>query len=144
MTESTVRHLSQESLPANRWPLNRLALRWLNEAREPVRVDLPYLPQLLWLGFERNLPVPGAPEREWGSLELAAGQMLDPSLDPLRIMRWFQNNPDGPEESEQSRNLQALLREAKNWEEAAQSLMEIFWDLLSATNPVFRPQEVRV
>jgi hypothetical protein len=130
-------------LPVNRQPVNQEALKWLRAAREPADPLLPYLAQLVNLGFQQNLPVPGLGDRYWADLELAAGQLLDPKLNPVLLMRWFQNNPNGPPEPEQSQSLEALLGEAANWEAAAQAVMEVFYDRLAAEHPAFRGGESR-
>jgi hypothetical protein len=43
-------------------------------------------------------------------------------------MRWLTNNPNGPNQAEQSQTLLVALEQAKSWEEAAQSLMEWCYD----------------
>jgi hypothetical protein len=53
-------------------------------------------------------------------------------------MRWFVNNPDGDDEAVQIEMLEDLLEAAKTWEEAAQSIMEWFYDRKAADNPYFR------
>jgi len=86
----------------NEWPLNRLAERWLAEAKEPIADYLPYLVQLLWVGFDRGLPVPGRGNKYRWELELASGELLSPKLDQVLVMRWFVNNPEGEDEAVQS------------------------------------------
>jgi hypothetical protein len=53
-------------------------------------------------------------------------------------MRWFVNNPDGPDEAEQRDTLEGVLEEAKTWEGAVQGLMEWFYDRKAADDPYFR------
>ena len=71
-------------------------------------------------------------------MELASGELLDPTLDQMLVMRWFVNNPNREDEAVQSDMLEDLLDEAKSWEEAAQSLMDWFYDRKAADNPYFR------
>jgi hypothetical protein len=129
---------TDRELGVNRWPVNRLALRWLREARLPVSPDLPYLVQLLSQGFEADLPLLGQGQKYRADLDLAAGQLLDPSLNPADVMRWLTNSPSGPSPSEQLQTLQSSLEQAKSWQEAAQNLMEWFYDRISAENPYYR------
>jgi hypothetical protein len=82
----------------------------------------PYLVQLLAEGFLAGLPVPGLGQRYRWNLAQASGELLDRSLNPVQVMRWFTNNPDTRSQAEQSQTLLSLLEEAKSWEEAAQSL----------------------
>jgi hypothetical protein len=126
-------------LPVNRWPLNREALRWLIAAKEPPEEHLPYLSQLVWMGFDRGLPVPGRGDKYRWELELAAGELLlNPKLDSVKVMRWFVSNPNGPEEEvEQSDTLLYLLEKGQCWEEAAQFVMEWFYDRKAADEPYF-------
>jgi hypothetical protein len=118
----------RESL-ANQWPLNQLAKRWLDEALLPASPDLPYLAQLLWEGFEAGLVIPGQGQQYRWELHQAAGQLLDRSLDPVDVIHWFISNPDGGDEEEQGDTLQTFLEESRSWEEAAQNVMEWFYDL---------------
>jgi hypothetical protein len=121
---------SRESLPGptpesqvNRQPLNQAAKAWLREAGLGIDPELPYLVQLLWEGFQANLSVPGQGSRYWADLQGAAAQLLDSRLDPVDVVRWFVNNPNGGDEKEQSDTLETLLEESASWEEAAQYVM---------------------
>jgi hypothetical protein len=69
---------------------------------------------------------------------MASGELLDRNLDPVRVMRWFTNNPNGPGQGEQNDTLRAYLEQAKSWQEAAQSLMEWFYDRKAAQDPYYR------
>jgi hypothetical protein len=100
--------------------------------------ELPYLVQLLAEGFEAKLFIPGQGGRYWTDLEGAAAQLLDHSLDAVRVMRWFVSNPNGGHEKEQRDTLQILLEESPNWEEAAQSLMKWFYDRKASQDPYYR------
>ena len=80
----------------------------------------------------------GQGQKYRADLDLAVGELLDRRLDPVRLTHWFVNNPDGGEESEQNHTLLLRLKEAKDWEEAAQNLMEWFYDRISAENPYYR------
>jgi len=120
-----------ERLPVNEWPVNRAARKWLLKVPDgPLSPDKPYLFQLLWVGFDRDLPAPGVPDSLYWRLSQAAGRMLAQSQrDPVALMRWAQESPDGPSEPEQAQDLLAQLREAKDWQEACQNLMEVFYHL---------------
>jgi hypothetical protein len=52
-------------------------------------------------------------------------------------MSWFVNNPNAGDEKEQSDTLETLLEESLNWEEAAQNLMECFYDRKAAQEPYY-------
>jgi hypothetical protein len=131
-------YLAGEYLPVNAWPLNQAALKWLRAAKTPLRDDLPYLVQLLDLGFTRNLAVPGRGNDLWSELEQEAGLLLGWHLDPVRLTHWFVNNPDGGDETEQDGALLLRLEEAQDSDEAAQQLMEWFYDRISAENNYYR------
>ena len=126
-----------EQLAVNRWPLNQDAKRRLQEAREGLRPDLPYLVQLLNLGFDRNLDVPGPGQKFRAELEQASQEMLDPSLSPMTVMRWLLNNPNAGQQAEQNDTLRLQLERASNWSTAAQALMEWFYDRKAAQDPYF-------
>lgn len=126
-------------IPVNRWPVNQAALHWLREAKAGPDHHLPYLVQLLHLGFEKGQPVPGLGDQYRGSLELAAGKLLSNQLDPVKVTRLFQENPNGPAQDEQNHGLLKLLTSANSWEQAAQSLMELWYSLNAAQNPYYQP-----
>lgn len=126
-------------LPVNRWPLNQVAFQWLSQGRLPASPDLPYLVQLLSEGFQVGLPVPGLGQKYRWELEQASAELLDRSLNPVLVMRWFTNNPNTPSQAEQSQTLLSLLEQAKSWEEAAQGLMEWFYDRKAAQDPYYQP-----
>ena len=123
----------------NRRPLNQAAKRWLRLAGLGTDPELPYLVQLLIEGFDANLPIPGQGGNYWADLAQAADQLLDPSLNPVSVMRWLTDSPSGPDQSEQSQTLQLQLERAKSWEEAAQSLMKWFCDRKAAQDPYYQP-----
>jgi len=129
----TVVPLNSEKLPVNGWPVNRLAKRWLLEGRQHADPNYPYLLQLVLAGLEGGVELLGQGGDFREELELAAGQMLSPRLDPVKVTRWFTNNPDGPEDlSEQAATLEIALEEARTWKEAAQVAMEAFYDRIAS------------
>src|SRR5215469_1777017 len=131
--------LRNNGLPVNQWPVNQAAQRWLRQANQPPDPHSPYLVQLLNLGFQSSLFLPGQGQQYRAELSQAASELYDPSLDPVKVMRWFQSNPQGPSWAEQSQTLLSLLEQARSWEEAAQSLMEWFYDLKAGQDPYYRP-----
>lgn len=130
---------NHEPLPVNRWPLNRAAKERLLEAKVPPDPQHPYLLQLLALGFDRGLPLPGQGNQFLWDLSLAADQLLDPKLKPVPVLRWLLDNPNAGDQAEQSRTLLSLLQAAPSWEAAAQGLMEWFYDRKAAQDPYYRP-----
>jgi hypothetical protein len=84
------------------------------------------------------LPLLGQGGRYRADLELAAGQLLDHNLLPAQVMRWLLSNRNGGEQSEQNDTLLRWLEEAPNWQAAAQSLMEWFYDLKASQDPYYR------
>lgn len=123
----------------NQWPLNRAAAQRLREAKEPVDPSQLHLVQLLQLGFERNLPLLGQGATYRYDLEQAANQLSDPSLQPAQVMRWLLSNRNGGDQSEENDSLSRELTEAASWEEAAQNLMQWFYDLKASQDPYYRP-----
>jgi hypothetical protein len=120
--------------PVNLWPTNQLAKRWLLQVPNPPPLDrdIPHLVQLLNVGFERDLAVPGCPDRDWWVLEQNAGLLLGRSLDPKDVIYWFFSNPNAGDEQEQRDTLEIALEESQTWEEAAQNVMETYYDRLRA------------
>lgn len=132
MIGSNVQKLHSESLPVNRWPLNQDAKKRLQEAGEAPEQHQLYLVQLLNLGFERELPVPGPGQKYRADLEMAAQGLYDLNHKPADVMRWFLNNPNGPDQAEQNDTLRLVLEKATDWREAAMGLMEWFSDRQAA------------
>jgi hypothetical protein len=83
----------------------------------------PYLVQLLQLGFERGLQIPGQGQSYREDLELAANQLLSPNLQPVQVMRWLLSNRNAGDQVEQNDTLRRELESAQDWQEAAQNLM---------------------
>lgn len=128
-----------ESLPPNRWPLNRDAKKRLQEAKATPDAGSLYLVQLLQLGFEKGLQIPGPAQSYWHDLEGAANQLTAPNLQPTQVMRWLLSNPNAGEQSEQNDSLRRELETATTWQEAAQNLMQWFYALKASQDPYYRP-----
>jgi len=129
---------ADEDLPINSWPLNLKAKRCLQEAGLSPNPHQLYLVQLLNLGFERELPIPGQGHEYRPELELAAGQLYAHDPNPAQVMRWLLSNADAGDISEQNDTLESALENAGDWREAAQSLMEWFYDLKASEDPYYR------
>lgn len=133
----TVQHLDE--LPQNNQPLNRAALPWLQAAKVPVDPRQPFLLQLMWVGFDRGLPIPGPGQEYRWELKQAFERLLAPRFDPLKVVRWLLSNPNGPDDpKEQEDTLTLALEAAESWESAAQCVMECFYDRLSAENDYYQ------
>lgn len=123
--------------PSNLWPVNQLALQWLQKAKEPADPGISYLAQLAWWGMESGATVPqpsstSQPER--ASLESALGALLGNGPEKaLAASKWFLENPN-LDRWEQERSLVQQLREAKNPEDAAQVMLETAYDLMAAVS----------
>jgi hypothetical protein len=128
---------ADEDLPVNSWPLNREAKRWLQEAKISPDSGYLYLVQLLQLGFEQRLQIPGQGQNYWDDLELAANQLLDHNLQPVQVMRWLVSNRNAGDQGEQNDTLRAELEQAPSWEVAAQNLMQWFYDLKASQDPYY-------
>lgn len=126
-----------ERLGPNRWPLNQLAKRRLEEAGLSPDPGSLYLVQLLQLGFAKGLEIPGQGQSYRSDLGQAAEGLDDPNLNPMQVMRWLLSNRNM--ESEQNDTLRRELENAQDWQEAAQSLMEWFYDLKASEDPYYRP-----
>lgn len=131
--------LPKEQLPANSWPLNQVAKHRLREAGLHPDPGYLYLVQLLQLGFERGLQIPGQGQEYWSDLALAASQLTSHSLNPVRVMRWLLSNRNGGDQGEENDSLRRELESAPNWEGAAQNLMQWFYDLKASLDPYYRP-----
>jgi hypothetical protein len=122
--------------PSNLWPVNQLALKWLQAAKEPAEPDMSYLAQPAWWGLDTGLvsiqrPMsPSQPER--ADLESAVGQLLGygPKLAEAATV-WFLENPNLDRE-EQEDSLVQQLQEAADPEDAAQVVVETAYRLMVA------------
>lgn len=121
--------------PSNLWPVNQLALQWLQKAKEPTEPDMSYLAQLAWWGLENGaeLPRPMSPSQpERANLESALGALLSRGpAQALAATKWFLENPN-VDRWEQERSLVQQLREAQNPTDAAQVMLETAYDLMVA------------
>lgn len=130
--------LPKERLPPNSWPLNQAAKHRLLEAKVSPDPEYLYLVQLLQLGFERGLEIPGQGENYRADLEQAANQLFNPNLKPVQVMRWLLSNPNAGDQAEQNDSLRRELESAPNWEGAAQNLIQWFYDLKASQDPYYR------
>jgi len=129
---------ADENLPVNSWPLNREAKRWLQEAGVSPDPGYLYLVQLLSLGFERGLEIPGPGQDHRWELEGASNQLFNHNLKPVQVMRWFLSNQNAGEMGEQNDTLLQELESAPDWQGAAQNLMQWFYDLKASLDPYYR------
>jgi len=127
-----------ETLPPNNWPLNRVAKHRLVEAGTSPDPEYLYLVQLLSLGFEAGLEIPGQGQDYRTDLEQAANQLFSHNLKPAQVMRWLLSNPNAGDQGEQNDSLRRELESAPNWQAAAQNLMQWFYDLKAGQDPYYR------
>ena len=119
--------------------LDKAAQRWLVDGQQQCNPEIPALVQLVLRGFETNVPLPG-PQGEFRmDLEIAAARLTNPRLDRAKVLRWFVQNPNGPDENEQALDLLNRLLQAQGWEVAAQEVMETFSARLAAENDHYQP-----
>src|SRR5579871_5226221 len=97
-------------LKENNSPLNRAALKWLREAREPVAPAYLHLLSLAMWGLE-NEASGEWPQRETGALENQVHALL--GWEPKTALEWLLTNPEGPDRDEQEQNLLRDLQKAK-------------------------------
>lgn len=127
---------SPAEVPVNRLPINRLALRFLEAAKEGVNPSSLYLAQLAQWGLDQGLqvpdrktwdqPEPQAVEELVGRLVLADG--AEPAHHALRALFGNRNL----EQAEQLASLRNRLERAGSPEVAAAEVLEVVYDLLSS------------
>jgi len=126
---------SKGEVPVNRLPLNRLALRHLQAAGEPVNPASLYLAQLAQWGLETGVEVrqlaPGEPDQQ-GVEELVGRLVLEVGAEPAhRALRVLLSNPN-LDRAEQQADLERSLEQAPNPLLAAAAVVEQVHDLLAS------------
>jgi hypothetical protein len=121
--------------------VNQAALRWLKEAKAAPNEDRSYLAQLAWWGLENGIvriSCPIAPTQPThDEVETAIGSLLGSGPGEAEFAsRWFLSNPNLDEE-EQAGNLELMLSEAENAEEAAHLAVETAYDRIVASSPTY-------
>ncbi len=135
---------SVQEIPVNQWPINKLALRWLRKGKQKESPHLPYILQLIIRGLFNGVPLLGPGESFREDLEAEISQLLRPRFDPVKVMRWLLNNPNGPDDpEEQAATLEQGLETAETWQEAAQAAIEVFHSRLAAENDYYQPAPTR-
>jgi hypothetical protein len=124
-------------VPSNKWPVNQVALEWLQKAKEPARPQTSYLAQLAWWGLETGAlavadPLsPSQPER--ADLESVLGLLLGSGPAKAKAATtWFLENPN-LDRWEQEQDLVRQLQAAEDPVEAARVVLEAAYDLMVAT-----------
>lgn len=118
---------------SNSSPLNRQALRWLEQAKVETSDQQSYLAQLAAWGLEQAEIQPSAPNHpDSHDLTMAIDALL--GADPQRATEWFLENPE-LEPAEQESNLLSDLQQAANPEEAARRTVESAYSVMVAHSP---------
>jgi transcriptional regulator with XRE-family HTH domain len=127
--------------PSNKLPVNQLAAKWLQVAKEPADPDRSFLAQLAWWGLEHGVQLPEPnhythPERH--NLEHVIGLLLRSGpKEAAKATEWFLNNPNQPPQ-ENIQYLVGLLKQASSPQEAAQLVLEVMFDRIVAVNATSR------
>jgi hypothetical protein len=132
--------IDRNPLPAlNRLPVNQAAQRCMAKGQLSPDPNRLHAIELLQLGFQFRLPIPGQAEGYRSDLESAAEQLDSPRLAPADVMRWLLSNPNAGSTEEQSSTLSEELLDAPTWQAGAQRLMQWFYDLKASLEPFYRP-----
>lgn len=127
--------MSDREAPSNKWIVSQLALQWLRKAKEQPDLDRSYLAQLAFWGLENGLKVvdPRSPSQPThASLEETIHILLanGPKV-AAAASQWLLSNPNLSEQ-DQRNNLLQSLRKATSPEEAAQSVLEMAYEVMVA------------
>jgi len=122
--------------PANKWPVNRLALDWLKKVRGPMNPQAAYVAQLAHWGLEEGkveVPYPIAPlqPNPEDVAMLAAQLTMHGRREAHQAMRFLVSYPEMDRE-EQLSNLESGLRQAKTPEQAAWAVVDHLMELMVA------------
>jgi len=91
--------------------VNRVAWRWLKEAKAPIDPYSLHLLTLAWWGWENGIRG-DCPKDRWDALELQLGYLS--GWKPDDVLGWLFENPDGPDDpQEQEDNLLIWLKGAR-------------------------------
>jgi hypothetical protein len=124
------------ALKENSSVLNRLALEFLKTAKEHAPEHHLHLLSLAAWGLETRV------EGEWPAQETAALQTQVDGLfawKPANALAWLLANPNGPDQSEQEKNLRTELRRARSPQAAAALVLSAIWSRQVADNPSLQP-----
>jgi hypothetical protein len=124
-------------LPLNNKPVNREALRWLKEAKEPPEPHRLHLLVLADWGLENGA------QGEWPSNHGPAVESQVHSLlgwDPKNVQTWLFNNPEGPDDpKEQEENLLRDLENAQSSKQAAAAVLSAIYSRQVSVLPALQP-----
>lgn len=115
---------------------NEEALNWLKEAKASAPAHYLHLLTLAAWGLENGA------EGEWPAKDrhaLAEQVNILHGWKPDNVMFWLTNNPNGPDQGEQERDLLAALHGAASAEEAAGNLLGLIYSRQVADNPALQP-----
>ena len=117
-------------------PVNRLALRWLKQAKaEAPNHYLQVLNLAAW-GLE-NAATGEWPDQDQYVLDDQVSLMF--GWAPANVMAWITSNPNGPEKAEQADDLAQALRLAQSPKQAAAVALSTIYSRLQATTPQLQP-----
>jgi hypothetical protein len=120
--------------PANSWPVNQLARKWLRVAKVPADPEIGYLAHLAWWGLGRGeviVPPPMSPRHPYQhALELTFRRPAV-ARPEVGATRWFASNPNLDWE-EQPDNLAQVLEEA---ESPSQAVIQAAYGRMMAASP---------
>ena len=129
----------QQQVPVNQWPVNQAALRWLKAVKEPGNPQVPYVIQLAAWGLEQDgllIPDPLAPSQPTPEAvrQVVYGLAQTGRKPAFQAMERLVSNPNLSPGEEMS-NLKVSLSQASTPLEAAQSVVQVIYDLMVATSP---------
>jgi hypothetical protein len=124
------------SLAENSHSLNRAALRWLKEAKEPAQPHYLYLLQLAAWGLEEKA------EGDWPQenrhvLSDQVNMMFQ--WPPRDALNWLLSNPNGPSKDEQRESLLNLLQTAEEPKDAAAHVLSAIYSRQVSQTPALQP-----
>jgi hypothetical protein len=126
----------QQRIPVNSSLLNRVALKWLREAKEDADPGFLHLLGLAYWGLENGAEGEW-PARDRNAVELQIGLLL--RWKPENVIDWLLSNPNGGDREEQESNLLSVLQRAKSPNQAAAFVLNAIYSRQQSVFPALQP-----
>jgi hypothetical protein len=122
-------------MPQNGGHLNQVALQWLDRAKARINLYNLHLLELALWGLDKGVPVE-CPSKDRYAVELQVGHLC--GWNPVDVMEWLVDNPNGPEPLEQAQSPLNMLEKADSQESAASALLSHIYSRQRAQIPALR------
>jgi hypothetical protein len=123
-------------LKENNLPINRVALRWLREAKAACPPHYLHLLSLADWGLEHGAEVEMPAEDRYALVDQVSHLF---AWAPKNALAWLVTNQDGPPKAEQEAELLNDLQQADSPKEAAERVLAAIWSKQVSENPALQP-----